>query len=264
MNKDDEEVQQLKAKVTQLERKVKIVWQLYKDSQAVVEQYERMLQNQQETNKLLLFSQSSSCSQPNVDPPIRSPFSSPVNSTASQYDVAAAAVVPALPPSMACYSMDLLAPVRGEDVLHQTPSSQHDGSNNGEMKISPIAFPIKIPAPIDFDGEAMADSEDELGFAVLPPPPVAKREVKFQEAVRGKEARQALPGHSCKECELFYETIKDALHPGEDVQTVMNRYSRHRHRHKPPSTPPGYWDVWSLPPEDETEDQQRQVKRRKI
>jgi hypothetical protein len=55
----------------------------------------------------------------------------------------------------------------------------------------------------------------------------------YQEVVRGRDARAALPGHDCDECRKFL----DALGPGFDREDIVNKCSRHRARHKPPSTP---------------------------
>jgi hypothetical protein len=75
--------------------------------------------------------------------------------------------------------------------------------------------------------------------------------LKYQEVVRGKAARAALPGGCCDECRTFYTSLAATIHPGENIQLVMDRYSRHRHRHEAPSTPDGYWDLWSLPEESQ-------------
>ena len=59
----------------------------------------------------------------------------------------------------------------------------------------------------------------------------------YQEVVRGRDARAALPGHDCDECRKFL----DALGPGFDREDIVNKCSRHRARHKPPSTPDNFW-----------------------
>lgn len=59
----------------------------------------------------------------------------------------------------------------------------------------------------------------------------------YQEVVRGKEARAALPGHDCEECRKFL----DALGPGFDRDEVVQRCSRHRAKQAPPSTPSNFW-----------------------
>ena len=72
-----------------------------------------------------------------------------------------------------------------------------------------------------------ADSdEDEPNFA-------------YQEVVRGRDKRQALPAHECEECRKFH----NALGPGYDRSQLVDLCSRHRARHAPPSTPPGFWQL---------------------
>jgi len=61
----------------------------------------------------------------------------------------------------------------------------------------------------------------------------------YQEVVRGREKRQALPGHECEECRKFH----DALGPGFDRDHLVMECSRHRARHAPPSTPPDFWKL---------------------
>jgi len=69
-------------------------------------------------------------------------------------------------------------------------------------------------------------NEDEPSFA-------------FQEVVRGRDKRQALPGHDCEECRQFF----DALGKGYDTGKMVMECSRHRARYIPPSTPPGFWNL---------------------
>ena len=60
----------------------------------------------------------------------------------------------------------------------------------------------------------------------------------FQEVVRGKDARAALPGHDCEECRKFLDAL------GNDTgfrDTIVQECSRHRSRFAPPSTPKDYW-----------------------
>jgi hypothetical protein len=68
------------------------------------------------------------------------------------------------------------------------------------------------------------DSDNEPTFA-------------YQEVVRGRANRQALPGHECEECRKWF----DAIGPGYDRCEIVNECSRHRARHVPPSTPPDFW-----------------------
>ncbi|NXN43283.1 CTIP endonuclease, partial [Rhinoptilus africanus] len=58
------------------------------------------------------------------------------------------------------------------------------------------------------------------------------------EVVRKKEERRKLPGHTCKECEIYYADI-----PEEEREKKLAACSRHRFRYIPPSTPENFWEV---------------------
>ena len=70
--------------------------------------------------------------------------------------------------------------------------------------------------------------------------------VACEEVVRGKCKRQDLPGHTCRECEKFYEAIDKSHFTKSQQQQLVQDCSRHRHRFLPPATPPGYWSLPSL------------------
>ena len=59
----------------------------------------------------------------------------------------------------------------------------------------------------------------------------------YQEVVRGRANRQALPGHECEECRKWF----DAIGKGYDRADMVKECSRHRALHAPPSTPEDYW-----------------------
>ncbi|KAL9181314.1 hypothetical protein ACHAXT_010119 [Thalassiosira profunda] len=81
----------------------------------------------------------------------------------------------------------------------------------------------------------------------LKPPKSAKTTAKatsepsfaFQEVVRGKKDREALPGHECEECKRFM----DAVGRDYDRDALVQGCSRHRSRCAPPLTPPGFWNL---------------------
>lgn len=67
---------------------------------------------------------------------------------------------------------------------------------------------------------------------------------KYQEVVRGRKERQALPGHDCEECRGFLDAVCNA--PGGEVfdkGQLVRECSRHRARHTPPETPDGFWEL---------------------
>ncbi|XP_064026691.1 DNA endonuclease RBBP8 isoform X2 [Pogoniulus pusillus] len=58
------------------------------------------------------------------------------------------------------------------------------------------------------------------------------------EVIRTREERRKLPGHTCKECELYYADI-----PEEEREKKLASCSRHRFRYIPPNTPENFWEV---------------------
>ncbi|XP_057253590.1 DNA endonuclease RBBP8 [Pezoporus wallicus] len=58
------------------------------------------------------------------------------------------------------------------------------------------------------------------------------------EVIRKKEERRKLPGHTCKECEMYYADI-----PEEERAKKLASCSRHRFRYIPPNTPENFWEV---------------------
>ncbi|XP_063155250.1 DNA endonuclease RBBP8 isoform X2 [Candoia aspera] len=58
------------------------------------------------------------------------------------------------------------------------------------------------------------------------------------EVVRKKEERRKLPGHTCKECEIYYADL-----PEEEREKKVATCSRHRSRYAPPDTPENFWEV---------------------
>ncbi|XP_042298992.1 DNA endonuclease RBBP8-like isoform X1 [Sceloporus undulatus] len=58
------------------------------------------------------------------------------------------------------------------------------------------------------------------------------------EVVRKKEERRKLPGHTCKECEIYYADFPDA-----EKEKKIAICSRHRSRYVPADTPENFWEV---------------------
>jgi hypothetical protein len=103
---------------------------------------------------------------------------------------------------------------------------------------------------------------------------------KFNEVVRGRAARDALPAFSCHACRAWYEAIhswgasqgglpepvrprcghQDALPrglPGADQ--ILQHVSRHRARFARPETQDGYWDLGFMDSLDSRYVEQQQV-----
>ena len=66
---------------------------------------------------------------------------------------------------------------------------------------------------------------------------------KYEEVVRGKDARAALNGYTCPDCGEFF----DAMMEGEGANVYKRSEflccSRHRGRHTPPQTPQDFWEL---------------------
>ncbi|KAL1919024.1 uncharacterized protein VTP21DRAFT_2405 [Calcarisporiella thermophila] len=107
---------------------------------------------------------------------------------------------------------------------------------------------------------------------------------KYNETVRKKDKRRQLRGTDCGCCRRFYEVTagvsvlnsddnNDASptfshsnqrqpSPGTMMERRLQRVSRHRYKHKPPASPPGYWNV-DFPTTDELEEWREEANRRR-
>ena len=84
---------------------------------------------------------------------------------------------------------------------------------------------LKNPSPTDNSGS------DQYDF-------------KYQEVVRGKEARAALPAHECEACRKFNDAVyaqTGADMPGREQ--MVKECSRHRARFAPELTPADFWEM---------------------
>lgn len=70
---------------------------------------------------------------------------------------------------------------------------------------------------------------------------------KEEGALRGRDVRAGAHGYGCDCCKPFYDAILQ--HPSGrgskalDPKFLQEAASRHRGRHSPDHTPPGYWEV---------------------
>ena len=82
---------------------------------------------------------------------------------------------------------------------------------------------------------------------------------KYFEVVRKKKDREALPATTCKDCVEFYRVAYGDGPDGEKkIAEAIQNCSRHRHKHKPPSTPPHFWSIPTLttPPNEHISSQE--------
>jgi hypothetical protein len=66
---------------------------------------------------------------------------------------------------------------------------------------------------------------------------------RYQEVVRGREARQALPSHDCPDCGKFLDAVMEGNGANVFERHELMCQSRHRSRHTPPSTPEDFWEL---------------------
>eukprot|EP01031_Cornospumella_fuschlensis_P025164 gene25164-30390_t len=77
------------------------------------------------------------------------------------------------------------------------------------------------------------------------------RQGKCIEVVRNRSERAALPGHTCAECEAFYNAmVQQGIVTEGNKKMFLQSCSRHKARWTPPSTPEGYWDLSLHTPAD--------------
>ena len=63
---------------------------------------------------------------------------------------------------------------------------------------------------------------------------------QYEEVIRNKAERQCLPGHACPHCNKFWDVVcQNGIIPRQHMEDC----SRHRGKHSPNDTPPGYWDL---------------------
>ena len=74
---------------------------------------------------------------------------------------------------------------------------------------------------------------------------------KCIDVVREKAERDALPGHTCFECEAFYQAmIQQGIMTEDSKKEHLKQCSRHKAKHTPPTTPDGFWDLTIHTPEE--------------
>eukprot|EP01033_Poteriospumella_lacustris_P011322 gene11322-8048_t len=72
----------------------------------------------------------------------------------------------------------------------------------------------------------------------------AKHVPKFVDVVRGKDARAALPGHTCRDCAAFYDAMVEQGIVNDDNRALfLQSCSRHKAQWAIPDTPDSFWDI---------------------
>ena len=74
------------------------------------------------------------------------------------------------------------------------------------------------------------------------------RPSKYEPVVRGKDARADMKSYACDKCQEWYDNL-DPNHFSPNTKKRIMNLSRHKCVHAPPpSTPPHFWSMLSLPP----------------
>ncbi|KAJ3336259.1 hypothetical protein HDU93_003369 [Gonapodya sp. JEL0774] len=124
---------------------------------------------------------------------------------------------------------------------------------------SPSPAPNRPLQVIERNRERITDDREEPRQGQAPRFATVEPTYKFAEVVRNREERKKMHGVDCPCCRKFYAATSGLLDPANfpDAKRIpggpprlaataaerQNRMSRHRHVHKPPGTPPGFWDV---------------------
>ncbi|KAK9825186.1 hypothetical protein WJX81_004947 [Elliptochloris bilobata] len=130
------------------------------------------------------------------------------------------------------------------------------------------AFRASVPAPRSGTPVAAARARGDPGRAAEAGaggrPRPGSPGYKYREVVRNRAERAELPGYECPDCKRFYDALQTwgaaplpppicghaapgttgaaaAAHAQREV--MRHAGSRHRYRHTPPDTPPGFWKV---------------------
>ncbi|KGG50875.1 hypothetical protein DI09_51p10 [Mitosporidium daphniae] len=107
---------------------------------------------------------------------------------------------------------------------------EYDSTNHGEK--THISTKLEEPP---------AENQDFSVKLALPLSTADKRDArcrplfKYNESTRMPSKRRLLHGKACSCCSKYYEC--------QDDKGSVDRISRHKFQHLPPSTPPGFWDI---------------------
>jgi hypothetical protein len=127
--------------------------------------------------------------------------------------------------------------LRGSFNSYAHPDNRSNQKNRAEQQM--LCQPVgKKPlagaaAADDDDDDDLFNDDDEDD----------RPKYAYQEVVRKKAEREALPAHDCPECAQFRAVVMSGK--GKDVfnEDEIMACSRHRSRAPPPSTPPQYWEL---------------------
>lgn len=134
-----------------------------------------------------------------------------------------------------------------ENDGHQRQQNQNDSRNIAVRNIPPYC-----PAQLDHPNEQRRVPMDKIDRSTISDS-CETPSYKYVSVVRNKADRAKLKGHDCEQCNHFIQQLRGALWKTEEErQKLINQYSRHRHLHSPPKTPPDFWEVDFL---DVTQDQ---------
>uniref|UniRef100_A0A7S2KPV9 DNA endonuclease activator Ctp1 C-terminal domain-containing protein n=1 Tax=Leptocylindrus danicus TaxID=163516 RepID=A0A7S2KPV9_9STRA len=116
------------------------------------------------------------------------------------------------------------------------PSSSVSSSNSRINRATKSLAALKARCNIDATEEDVEEEDTNN-----------KECYKYEEVVRKKEDRRQLKGYDCPDCRAFLDAIcKDKNgkeHGMFNRSEFVQECSRHRARHVPEDTPPGFWEL---------------------
>ncbi|KAJ3021677.1 hypothetical protein HKX48_008056 [Thoreauomyces humboldtii] len=135
--------------------------------------------------------------------------------------------------------VDIILVSSEPDPLDMLPDPYQSGPAPAASKLATSLLEKVVAAPrnpvaVRVTAAPAPTSDDPVPFA-------------YHEVVRNKERRKKMHAEDCPCCTGFYKTsgpLKAHAELGApDSVDRIQKVGRHRHLHKPPNTPPGYWDL---------------------
>eukprot|EP01117_Protostelium_nocturnum_P001223 TRINITY_DN1154_c0_g1_i1.p1 TRINITY_DN1154_c0_g1~~TRINITY_DN1154_c0_g1_i1.p1 ORF type:complete len:349 (-),score=94.01 TRINITY_DN1154_c0_g1_i1:1102-2148(-) len=103
---------------------------------------------------------------------------------------------------------------------------------NSEEEYSEVEIGDPTPEALE---TVLEKRKAPIDYSPLP----RRKEFKYvEDTVRRKADRELMQGRECEHCKKFYDVVGIT-----DRNKFVHECSKHKSKHTPPSTPPGFWDV---------------------
>eukprot|EP01038_Epipyxis_sp_PR26KG_P007075 gene7075-9657_t len=141
-----------------------------------------------------------------------------------------------------CFSNKLPLP---QNITEHNTKSVND--NNIAMKNDAVNSTTKLGTMseiISLNSNKDFDNKHPISALCVPISRKNSSVVKFVDVVRNKEQRASLPGHTCLECNKFYDVMiaQGIISPNSKKQWLQD-CSRHKSKYTPPNTPDSFWEL---------------------